>query len=185
MGAVLPFERMFGFGELMHQAAFEFVLDKVSHLPPRRKVLEYGGRDINGTVRPLFDTPEYLSIDIRGGRGVDLVADAATYTHPYKVDTVICCEVLEHSPKWPQIVMAAGRSLDPNSGVLILTCACNPRAPHSGHDGGEVMQGEYYGNVDPMVLTQALDAAGFVKYEIDCDEKAGDLRVIAWKHVDE
>jgi hypothetical protein len=143
-------------------------------------VLEYGGRYINGSIRPLFDSPEYTSIDIVPGDGVDVVADAATYTPTKVPDTIVCCEVLEHTDAWADIVKQAGSTLDPENGILILTCATHGRQPHSAVDGGALRGGEYYGNVDPMECTAVLDMAGFQYYEVNAIEN-GDLQVIAWK----
>lgn len=166
----------------MHAAAMKFVQACVNQLPPRLQVLEYGGRNINGSVRGLFNSAvTYTSIDIVLGPGVDKLGDAATYLSPTPVDTVVCCEVLEHSNKWADIVKAAGRVLDPVTGVLILTCATIGRAPHSSVDGAQVREGEYYGNVQPLELTAILDMAGFEEHETTVLEQEGDLQVIAWK----
>lgn len=163
----------------MHPAAYSFVSECLQRVSPRNNILEYGGRNINGSVRSLFDGSEYFSIDIVLGPGVDLLADAATYRPQTVPDTIVCCEVLEHTPAWAEIIKNAGKSLDADEGVLILTCACAPRRPHSAVDGGEVRGGEYYGNIDPMQLTAILDVAGFRYYDVECTDQ-GDLQAIAW-----
>lgn len=164
----------------MHAAAMKFVDQCVRRLPPRKQVLEYGGRNINGTVRNLFNGADYYCIDLVAGPGVDKVADAVSFQPMVVPDTIICCEVLEHSGKWPFIVLRASKVLDPEIGVLILTCATEPRAPHSSVDGGQMREGEYYGNVDVLELTNVLDQAGFEEHETNKTED-GDLQVIAWK----
>lgn len=169
----------------MHAGAFNFVKHSLEGLPKRLKVIEYGGRYINGSIRPLFDTPSYISIDLVSGPGVDVVADAAQYKPSYTPDTVVCCEVLEHSKKWADIIKAAGRILKKPEGVLILTCACPNRAPHSAVDGGGVRDDEYYGNVDPLELSTVLESAGFKSFDLEVDTVAGDLYVIARIKVDE
>lgn len=165
----------------MHPAAYNFVRETLSSLPPRKDVLEYGGRNINGTVRELVESPSYISIDLVFGPGVDRIADAVSYRPLTVPDTVICCEVLEHSSRWVDIVKAAGRILDPETGIFIMTCACNPRKPHSAVDGGIVRDFEYYANIDPMELSTVLEVAGFPEFELTVDDKDGDLQVIAWK----
>lgn len=163
----------------MHAGAFRYVAKCVQRLPERRAVLEYGGRFINGTIRDLFGTDNYVSIDIVPGPGVDVVANAVSYKPQKPVDTVVCCEVLEHSDEWPMIVNAAGRVLG-KDGVAIFTCATNGRLPHSAVDGGAIRDGEYYGNVDPLEMTSILDKS-FAQYELEIDSVAGDLYAIAWK----
>lgn len=164
----------------MHAGAFNFVRRTVETLPPRKEVVEYGGRIINGTVRTLFDCP-YTSVDLVAGTGVDMVGDAVLFQPQRQPDTVVCCEVLEHSARWVDIIKAAGRILHPLSGVLILTCATHPRAPHSSIDGGYVREFEYYGNVDPMDLSRAFDAAGFEDYDLEVETLLGDIYAVARK----
>lgn len=135
----------------MHTNAFYFVASRVclvKSTPPGADILEIGSRDINGTVRPLFRlvAKTYTGIDIVPGNGVDLVADGTVYGEPESFDAVICCEVLEHTPKSQGICENALRVLRP-SGVLIVTCAGPSRAAHSADDGGPLTADEYYGNI--------------------------------------
>jgi len=161
----------------MHPEAFEFVHQAVTTNGPFKSVVEFGSIYINGTVRPLFDA-DYTGVDIVAGPGVDVVADVSTYTHPRKVDCVVCCEVLEHTPKGRRII-ANAHSLLKAKGALILTAATDPRAPHSAVDGAEVREGEFYRNVKIPTLKKWL--AEFTTVDIEVDEIAGDVRVIAVK----
>jgi SAM-dependent methyltransferase len=161
----------------MHAEAFAFIRDQLAQLPPRQRVVELGGRDFNGTIRGLFEGAEYTSVDLRPGAGVDVVSDAAEYTPPVAPDTVVCCEVLEHAPNAAAVVANALRVLAPG-GVLLLTCATDPRAPHSGIDGEQVRPGEYYGNVAPSDLARWLSDATVALLEtLD----RGDLRCVAYR----
>ena len=82
----------------MHREAFGYIAQQVKELPPRKHVVEFGGLDINGSVRSLFTAAKsYVSVDPQAGRGVDVVMDALDYTPEKPVDTVVCCEVLEHA----------------------------------------------------------------------------------------
>lgn len=134
----------------MHPAARDFV---TTHRRPG-SVLEFGSRYVNGGVRDLFGEP-YTGLDLEDGPGVDVVADAATYLHPTPVDVVVCCEVLEHTPAWREIIANAAANLV-DGGLFILTAATDPRHSHSAIDGGQVHPGEYYGNIDPHDLTVVL-----------------------------
>lgn len=153
----------------MHPEAYQWVAQHAPQHPVR--VVEFGSRDINGGVRHLF-AGSYLGIDIEAGPGVDVVADAARLDLGGGYDVVVCCEVLEHTPAWREIVASAGRALRAG-GVLILTCAGPGRAPH-GAEGGPV-GGEYYANVtvveleaetarwgDGIVRTQGADTQAYI-----------------------
>ena len=98
------------------------------------RVLEYGSRDVNGSVRGWFETPaEYVGIDCYDGPSVDVVGVAHEYSHELgEFDVVITTETLEHDPFWKLTLEHAARNLR-SGGVLILTCAAPKRAPHN-HD---------------------------------------------------
>jgi SAM-dependent methyltransferase len=144
--------------------------------------VEIGGRDINGGIRDLVSAVDYTAIDLYPGIGVDIVADATQWKPDEPVDLVVCCEVLEHAPDPRAIVEAALSWLKPR-GLLLLTCATDPRAPHSTHDGGPVRDGEHYGNIDPEDLMRWLREAGAWGLEgmpTVSDYNAGDLYASAW-----
>lgn len=164
----------------MHREAFEWVRSLVERAPRRQRVVEIGGRDINGSVRPLFQGAEYRAIDVASGPGVDEVADGATYQPETAPDTVVCCEVLEHASNAQMIVANAVQILAPG-GLLVLTCATDPRPPHSGHDGGPMQHGEHYANVSAESVERWLRAAGAERFRIEVDPERGDLYCEAWK----
>lgn len=158
----------------MHAEARGFVERVVAIEGPFERVLEFGSRDINGSVRELFgEAAEYIGVDISPGPGVDLVCDAAEWTET-GFDAVVCCEVLEHTPRGAEIIAAAGRALKPG-GLLILTCATDPRAPHSATDGGPLTEGEHYANVDEKTLARWVLAAGAGAVETAVESVRGDL----------
>lgn len=162
----------------MHSAAYHWVAACVADAGPFVSVVEYGGRDINGSVRPLFRAAEYTSLDLEHGPGVDVVADAATWRPDEPVECVVCCEVFEHHPDWDALVVAAYDSLV-DGGTFIVTAAGPGRAPHSAVDGGHVRDWEHYANVDPSDLLDSLRAAGFVGVEVDVHRN--DVRAVAVK----
>jgi len=140
-------------------------------------VIEIGGRFINGGIVDLLWTPKYLAMDLYDGAGVDVVADAREWTPDALVDLVVCCEVLEHAPKPEEIVTNAMTWLTPG-GTFLMTCATDPRQPHSGHDGANVRQGEYYANVPLDTVTEAIKPFGDVDVAT-IDLEHGDLQVKA------
>jgi SAM-dependent methyltransferase len=161
----------------MHQQAHEWVSRHATADAVR--VLDVGGRNINGTVRDLFPGAEYTVLDIRDDVGVDVVADAATWRTKRRFDVVVCAEVFEHTPVWRDIcgtaftVLAAG-------GRFIATMAGPGRAVHSALDGGPSLHpDEHYGNVEPDELADVLAACGFV--DVDVDQLGEDVRCAAVK----
>ena len=161
----------------MHAEAFAFVQQTLAQLPPRKRVVELGGRNFNGSIRGLFNGAEYTSVDILDGYGVDVVSDAADYQPASPPDTVVCCEVLEHAPNAGAVVHNALRMLAPG-GVLVLTCATDPRVPHSGIDGNSVRAGEHYANVPREDLARWLKGADVRVLQT---QPQGDLQCLAVK----
>lgn len=160
----------------MHPQAFEYVERATRGLTPG-KVLEFGARNINGSVRDLFPHVDYTGVDITDGPGVDVVADAATWTRP-GFDLVMCCEVLEHTPKGKAIIAGARKALN-RGGTLIVTCATDNRAAHSAADGGPLAAGEFYRNVTPRSMRSWLTVAGFTVTDLQVHKARGDLYVTA------
>ncbi len=141
----------------MHPAAMEWVAEQVQAYGPFGSVIEIGARDVNGSVRGLFDGADYTGIDIDDGPGVDVVIDAADYEPERKVDCVVCCETLEHAPNWRELVAASAGWLA-EDGVLIITCAGPGRRPHSAIDGSyNVRAHEHYANVSIEELAEATE----------------------------
>ena len=156
----------------MHPEAMAFVATKVREFGPFADVVEFGSRNVNGSVRYLFPMAAYVGVDIAPGPGVDHVANAADYQTAVGHDCVVCCEVLEHTPDAKRIVEAAWKALRPG-GVLIVTTACDPRAPHSAIDGGQLHPSEFYANIVPAALTAWLSA--FKDVAVEVHEDRGDL----------
>jgi SAM-dependent methyltransferase len=162
----------------MHAQAFDFVKRSLATVPRRRMVVEIGGRNINGTIRELFPGVPFIATDIAPGRGVDAVEPGETYDPPAAPDTVVCCEVFEHTDAAAAIVANAHRMLEAG-GVFIATMATDPRAPHSAGDGGALRDGEYYGNVDTDALREWLRP--FIQVRIEVHRDRGDLYCYAEK----
>ena len=140
----------------MHSEAREAVRHAVTELGltgPQR-VLDFGGRDVNGTVRDLFHAEcVWTVIDREPGVGVDIVGDACEWMPGLGEwwDVAIATEVFEHEPRWPLMLDRVVMALR-SGGALVVTAACDPREPHSGYDGWGLREGELYANVDPAEL---------------------------------
>lgn len=154
----------------MHPEAREFTARHAGHYP---LVVDVGGRDINGRVRDLFTCEQWTTLDLEDGPAVDIVTDCREWAPEHPVDLVLCNEVLEHAPDPEGVVQACASYLAPG-GLLVLTCAAPERAPHSGHDGGTVRDGEHYAGIVPDDLDAWLDAAGLAGRTYHFPER-GDL----------
>lgn len=161
----------------MHDAVHEFVASLVPVEPVA--VLDIGGRDLNGTNRDAFPSvTEWVSVDLRPGPAVDIVADAADLDLGRTFDVVVCTEVLEHAERWAEIVGTAADHLT-SGGLFIVTCAGPGRAPHSGIEATGIQEGEYYANVSADDLSTAMERAGFGVYS--CSQNGLDTQGVAWK----
>ncbi len=144
-------------------------------------ILDLGGRDVNGSPRRLFPAATYTVLDALPAIDVDIIADAAMWNPDgRRWDLALMCEVCEHAPDWPAIIATAFKALWP-SGRLIVTTAAPGRPPHSGIDGGPLRFGEYYANVDPAALREALEQAGFTDITVDVQPSPADVRAVATK----
>lgn len=162
----------------MHREAYAYVRTQVLNLT-FDQVVEFGSLDINGSVRGLFDTDSYHGIDLQDGPGVDEIADAGTWRWDEEIDCIVCCEVLEHAPDPQQIIENAYANLGQN-GLFIMTCATNPRAPHSAVDGGPIRDGEHYANVEADDYRRWLKGY-FGIVDLTVSRERGDLYCVARK----
>lgn len=126
-------------------------------------VVEFGSRNVNFTVRPLFPNADYWGIDAQPGPCVDEVADAASWRPFWTVDLLVCCEVFEHTPDWPAIVENAF-SVVRSGGRVVFTCAGPGRAVHGVNIDDPLAPG-HYENVSSAQLAAAMTLAGFVDIE--------------------
>ena len=164
----------------MHTEAHDWVL-RHAHARPGRG-LDIGGRNINGTCRHLFTAVGWTVLDIEPGPGVDVVADAATWTPDGEYDVVLCTEVFEHTGVWPEICATAYKACAPG-GLLVLTMAGPGRAEHSAVDGGSLRAGEHYANVEPDQLRTVLTELGWTDVVVDYLHRSADTRAVARKGV--
>lgn len=161
----------------MHAAAREYVAEQVATFGPWRRACEVGSRFINGGIRDLF-LYGYVGVDIAPGPGVDVVADFADWDTDDRFDVIVCCEVFEHTARWPEIIERA-YALLADDGLIIITAAGPGRPTHSAHDGGDLRPGEHYANVDPADLAAAHGKAGFSSVVVDVAHD--DVRSIGFK----
>lgn len=150
-------------------------------------VVEVGAQNVNGATRSFVDGEPagWIGIDLVAGPGVDWVGDAEEILvraqDNYLFDVAVSTEVLEHTPRWAQIVEAMVHILD-DGGWIVLTCAA-PGRPQHGASGGDG-QGEYYANVSSNEVATLLESLGCdIVYEEQTRDFPQDTRIIAQKGI--
>jgi len=90
-----------------------------------KQVLEVGSRNVNGTIRPVFEGCEnYLGIDLTKGPLVDMVADITKPLEPVKEnfwDFVVCIGTLEHIHDCHEAVYQMKRMCKVGGTVILTT----------------------------------------------------------------
>lgn len=133
----------------MHLEPATFV-NEFSELFDAAEVVEVGSLNVNGQVRDFLDhqPASWLGVDLVPGNGVDIVGDAidALPCLGRTFDVAVATEVLEHHPRWRDVVAAMVDAVHPG-GHVVLTCASMGRAPHSASGAPLPLPGEHYANV--------------------------------------
>lgn len=142
-------------------------------------VLEIGSLDINGGIRAQFGAAAHFhGLDRVAGPGVDEVADAARWRPGRRYDVVASAEVLEHADEWPAVLAMMWSAVAPG-GHLLMTCATEPRAPHSAVDGHDVRPGEHYANVAPAAVRRLVATWTTASWSLEVALGRGDLYLAA------
>jgi predicted SAM-dependent methyltransferase len=164
----------------MHAEAWSWVATIASYIDPAGRVMDQGGQNVNGNIRPLFKgVTEWIAVDIADTEGVDVVADCGDYTHPEPCDIVVTTELFEHTPRGPEIVRRAYESLR-SGGDYIITTAAPGRPVHNHMVGPDLFPGEHYANISHQELDGWLRAAGFHYIIIDTRGEPWSIDIRAW-----
>jgi len=171
---------------MAHQTQREFC-EKVKQRFPdsfkKKRVLDVGSLDINGSNRDLFEDCQYTGIDIAPGKNVDLVVLAHELQAPDgSFDTVISTETFEHDQYYEKSLKNIVRVLRP-SGIFVFTCATTGRPEHGtrrNHPGSSPLTvarstwQDYYRNLTVEDICEALNIAlTFTEYELSA--RNGDM----------
>lgn len=159
---------------MSHKEQTDFV-EKVKNIYPEyfkdKTVLECGSMDINGSVRIFFENCEYTGIDLGEGVGVDIVANASLFKSEKHFDTIISCEMLEHSRTWKADLINMFQLLNP-SGLLIITAASTTRHEHGTTDNqawASPHTNDWYKSITSEMFSSALSPKDFYTYYLNDD----------------
>ena len=171
---------------MAHQQQFDYIQELRSKLPSyfsKKKVLEVGSLDINGSIRGFFHDCDYLGIDVAKGPGVDLVCEGQDLDHEDNTyDTVGSCECFEHNPHWVETFKNMHRMAKPG-GLVFMTCATTGRPEHgtsktSPHASPLTVEKgwDYYKNLTEKDFTEGMDLEGmFSGYKFEVNHVSHDL----------
>jgi SAM-dependent methyltransferase len=164
----------------MHEEVRQFVRSEWAKFgQDRERIVEFGSLNVNGSVRELIGFPKFfLGIDIRHGRDVDIVMDACDFDGGESYDAVISTEALEHAEDPEGVIRAAWRTLK-QDGLLLITAAAPPRAPHSAN--GNRLENEHYANVNPNDLHDWLEGGRWRIVTFEYHNERGDVYATALK----
>lgn len=145
----------------------------------KKRVLEVGSLNVNGTARDFFTDCTYVGIDVAEGPGVDIVCAGQDFRSPEPFDVVISGEMLEHNPYWREtwINMCAL-----SSGLVVMTCAGRDRPEHgttrSAPETSPLTVGlgwDWYENREPADfdgLCEGFSVVEFTENRSSCDTYA-------------
>lgn len=168
----------------MHAAAHQSV-ERLARAHPEHfqevRAVEFGARDVNGSVRDCFRDSTFVGVDAFPGKNVDVMGLAHDFVLDAPFDVAFTTEMLEHDPHWRESLRAMVRCLRPG-GLLFLTCATTGRGEH----GTERQENQelytpdpsYYRNLTVSDLDDAFRDELLAAWGAEVDNAAHDL--YAW-----
>lgn len=164
----------------MHKEVGDFIAG-VRYVYPeyfnKKRILEVGSLDINGTIRGFFPKCEYIGLDVGEGKGVDIVCPIHEYFSPQQFDVIVSTEMLEHDKYWQESLLSMYANLK-SQGLFILTCAGPTRQEHGTSrttPGDAPFTNDWYRNISILDFTNILPPAGFTTYSISYARGKADL----------
>lgn len=135
----------------------------------KKRVLEIGSYNVNGSVRDLFLACDYTGVDVAPGRDVDVVSPGGAHqwllgltinpkSEAHCYDTIITTEALEHDVHWRATLGVAVDFLK-RGGLLIITCAGSKRPEHGTRRTSpqdSLLLTDYYRGLDEVDLRGAM-----------------------------
>ena len=132
----------------------------------KKKVLEIGSLNINGTARDFFKDCDYIGVDVVDGNGVDLVGIAHELDLGDDYDVIVSCESMEHDPNLDRTIQKIKACLK-KGGLLVGTAAGINRYYHT--DGGI----DYFRPIEQEFIDYAF--SDFAEFESICTRGYRDI----------
>lgn len=148
----------------------------------RKKVLEVGSLNINGSIRQFFIDCDYTGVDLAPGKDVDMVARGEDLSFPDKNFDVVCsCECFEHNPEWARTFDNMARMA---KSLVFFSCATTGRPEHGTPrttPQDAPFCGDYYQNLRASDFLERCNMDAFISYRFLVNKAAQDLYFIGIK----
>lgn len=170
---------------MSHPAQMEFVEAVKQSYPilfSRKKILEIGSLNINGSIRQFFDSCDYTGVDLAPGKDVDMVAKGEELTFSDKTFDIVCsCECFEHNPNW---VGTFNNMTRMSKCLVFFSCATTGRPEHgtprtTPHDAP--FCGDYYQNLKASDFLANCDMDPYIGYRFLVNKASKDLYFVGLK----
>ena len=148
----------------------------------RKKVLEVGSLNINGSIRQFFIDCDYTGVDLAPGKDVDMVARGEDLSFPDKNFDVVCsCECFEHNPEWARTFDNMARMA---KSLVFFSCATTGRPEHGTPrttPQDAPFCGDYYQNLRASDFLEKCNMDACISYRFLVNKAAQDLYFIGIK----
>lgn len=137
---------------------FQEIKDQFPEYFNNVKVVDFGSKDYNGSLKEFFTNSDYIGVDISEGKNVDFVSKCHEFITNDKFQIVVSGEMLEHDEYWNLSLKKMYDLLLPG-GLLVISCAGKDRPEHGtrrtdGHLYGTTQ--DYYMNLEPEHFREVL-----------------------------
>jgi SAM-dependent methyltransferase len=170
---------------MSHPAQMEFVEAVKQSYPilfSRKKILEIGSLNINGSIRQFFDSCDYTGVDLDSGQDVDLVAKGEDLDFPDKTFDIVCsCECFEHNPEWVRTFDNMTRM---SKCLVFFSCATTGRPEHGTKrttPWDAPFCGDYYQNLKASDFIEKCNMDPYIGYRFLVNKASHDLYFIGLK----
>ncbi|MDA7696441.1 class I SAM-dependent methyltransferase [Porticoccaceae bacterium] len=171
---------------MSHYQAVKFIelTDAYFEITQRQdcSILEVGSYDVNGTVRNILKSDNYVGIDLAEGPGVDKVVGGQDCDFDSEIfDLCIASEVFEHNPYWKETFENMYR-MTKNHGFVLITCGSTGRPEHgtartdpSHAPGAQAIGWDYYHNLSVREFEKILREYQFGQHVLLYNKVSKDL----------
>ena len=182
---------------MAHESQRQYCLRVKKRFPKwfhKKKILDAGSLDINGSNRYLFTDCEYTGIDVGEGKNVDIVSTIHEFdAKDESYDVIISTECFEHDMYYEKSLKNIVRMLKPH-GLFLFTCATTGRFEHGTRRSApgdapllnekDIWQ-DYYKNLTEKDVRDSISIeSNFLKYQFEIDTEHKDLQfwgIKKWK----